>query len=202
MTDKTNIEILQEFARRSNREIFVDEKVVPITGYRRNTKFKRIVYMPYDQKRNCFYVWYNYWFASIGPTTFFSGVFFPVSQNLRSRLYIRKSNVLDKFNFISRSGRIKTGTPSFDAQTIISGKMREGAQRILSQHKVQKQILKSYEINNIVRLSIDEYKIDFIPELKSASHISIINQQEWEIDGAIIEQTFSCAEKMRSAIEI
>ncbi len=51
-----------------------------------------------------------------------------------------------------------------------------------------------------MNISLNEYKIDFVPELKGTPYLSIINPQSWEFERNDIENLFRLIEKIRNII--
>ena len=73
--------------------------------------------------------------------------------------------------------------------------------RLLSHSRLQNQILKALEIESCLSISINEFKIDFVPELNHTSYFSITNRNGWDIDKNNIENIFSRIEKIRDIIK-
>ena len=93
-----------------------------------------------------------------------------------------------------------TGNSSFDAKVIISGEMDAELKKILFQSKIQQQILKAFTLEGFTIVSVNEYKLDFVPELTNTSHLAIINPTTWVTDRRQIEQFFKHIENMREGI--
>ena len=72
--------------------------------------------------------------------------------------------------------------------------------RLLSHSRIQNQILSALGIAGYITISINEHKIDFVPELGQTSTLSIINPHGWDIDKNIIEEVFSRIEKIKNII--
>jgi len=201
MEDKSNIDILEEFARSTNREIIHKEIPFPLTGIRTFRKFKKYVYVPYDKlERDNFFIWYSNPYARVGNYTVFSGAFIPISSRVKSKISIRSKNILDKVNVFSQSRHNKIGSESFDSKVVISGDIDSAAKKLLSQSRIQSQLLKALGIATFTTISINEFDIDFVPELKGKSYLSIINPQSWELEKTGIDKIFRQMEKIRNII--
>ena len=200
MDDKSNIEILREFAKVTNRTIVVKEFPYPLSGIRTFQKYKRIVYIPNNFEKTCFFIWFSDPYAKIGCPTIFCGAFIPLSSRIKSRINIRNKNILDKFNIFLDTKTNKIGNEHFDSRVVITGNINTPAKRLLSQSKIQNQLLKALEIARFMNISINEYNIDFVPELKNTSYLSIINPQSWDIERDDIENIFRQMEKIRNVI--
>jgi len=61
---------------------------------------------------------------------------------------------------------------------------------------VQRQILKALEIEASFHVSINHNYVDFVPEFKDKSTLSIIDPRGWVINKNQIESMFSIIEKM------
>ena len=198
MKDKSDIEILKEFAKSTNRTIAVTELPYPRTGIRTTQKYKRMVSIPNNSENTSFFIWFNDAYSKIGQQVIFSGAFIPISSKIKSKIYIRNSFIFDKINFFSKA--IKLGNRNFDSKVTISGEMDAETKRLLSHSRLQYQITKALEIESYTCISINEFKINFVPELNHTSYFSIINRNGWDIDKNIIENTFTRIEKIRDII--
>ena len=198
MEDKSDIEILKEFAKSTNRTIAVTELPYPRTGIRTTQKYKRMVSIPNNSENTSFFIWFNDAYSKIGQQVIFSGAFIPISSKIKSKIYIRNSFIFDKINFFSKA--IKLGNRNFDSKVTISGEMDAETKRLLSHSRLQYQITKALEIESYTCISINEFKINFVPELNHTSYFSIINRNGWDIDKNTIENTFTRIEKIRDII--
>jgi len=199
MKDKSDIEILKEFAKSTNRTIAVNELPYPRTGIHTTQKYKRMVSIPNNQDRTSFFIWFNDAYSKIGQQVIFSGAFIPISSRIKSKIYIRNSFFFDKINFFAKANKL--GNRNFDSRATISGDMDAETKRLLSHSRLQNQILKALEIESCLSISINEFKIDFVPELNHTSYFSITNRNGWDIDKNNIENIFSRIEKIRDIIK-
>lgn len=200
MEDKSDIEILREFAKSTNRSIEVKELLYPRTGIRTTQKYKRMVYIPNNPEKTSFFIWFNDPYSTIGQSTIFSGAIISLSSKIVSSLEIRNRYILDKLNFFSKTKDNKIGSKYFDSRVVISGTIDTATKRLLSKSKIQKQILMALEMESYFHISINQNKIDFVPQLQDHSNFSIINTQGWEIDKSKIESMFDRIEKIRELI--
>ena len=200
MMEKPNIEILREFAKSTNRSIVYKEIPYPLTGIRTFQKYKRMIYVPNNPENTSYFIWFSDPYAKIGLPTIFSGAFIPLSSRIKARINIRNKNILDKLNILSKAKSNKIGNDRFDSKVVISGNVDSSVKRLLSQSRIQDQLLKALEIEQFMNISLNEYKIDFIPEFKGSSYLSIINPQSWDIERNDIEKIFRQIEKIRNVI--
>ena len=200
MEDKSNIEILREFAKSTNRSIVDKEIPYPLTGIRTFQRYKRMIYVPNNSEKTSYFIWYSDPYAKIGYPTIFSGAFIPLSSRIKSRINIRNKTILDKLNIFSKTKSNNTGNKHFDSKVVISGNIDAAVKRLLSHARIQDQLLKALEIERFMNISLNEYKIDFVPEFKGTPYLSIINPQSWELEKNDIENLFRRIEKIRDII--
>lgn len=205
MEDKSDIEILKEFAKSTGRTIVAKEQLYPKpspynTGFHTTQKYKRMVYIPNNAERTSFYVWFNDPYTKIGQQLIFSGAFIPISKRIKSKLYIRSSFIFDKLDFFSKTKANKLGDRHFDSKVRIIGEMDAESKRLLSHSRLQHQILQALKIESYITISINEFKLDFVPELNQTSTLSIINRNAWDIDKKTIEEIFTQIEKINGII--
>ncbi len=200
MVEKTNIEILREFAESTNRLIVDEEVPYPLTGIRTFQKYKRMVYIPNNPENTSYFVWFSDPYAKVGLPTIYSGAFIPLPSRIKSSINIRNRNILDKFNLFSKTKFNKIGNDNFDSKVVISGNVDSSVKQLLSQSRIQDQLLKALEIEKFMNISLNEYKIDFIPEFIGIPYLSIINNQSWELERNDIEKIFRQIEKIRNVL--
>ncbi|MEE4259999.1 MAG: hypothetical protein V2I62_09580, partial [Bacteroidales bacterium] len=100
--DKSDIDILREFAKSTKRFIEVKELLYPRTGIGTTQKYKRTVFIPNNSERSSFFIWFNDPYSTIGQTTIFSGAFIPLSSKVKTSLRIRNRYILDKLNLFTQ----------------------------------------------------------------------------------------------------
>ncbi len=198
MEEKTNIEILREYAKSTNRIIVDKEIPYPLTGIWTFQKYKRMIYIPNNSENKSYFIWFSDPYAKIGLPTIFCGAFIPLSSKIKSRINIRNKNTLDKLSIFSKPNKIDND--HFDSKVVISSNLDSSAKRLLSNSKLQDELLKALEIEKFMNISLNEYKIDFIPEFKSIPYLAIINPQSWILKKDDIENIFRQIEKIRNII--
>lgn len=200
MEEKTDSELLREFARSTNRSIVEKETPYPKSGVGIPQKFRRIVVIPNNEEKTSFFIWFSDPYARIGISTVFCGAFIQIPSKVKAKINIRKKTILDKIDVFSRSKANKIGNDFFDLKVVMKGIPGPAEKRFLSHSRMQDQVLNALEIEGILNISLNEFKIDFIPELENASYLSMVNPQSWIIERNFIEQTFRQIEKIRLAI--
>jgi len=201
MEEPTNLEILMKFAKSTGRQIFNEEIIYPSSGGVRNyQKAKEIIYIPNDSTNSCFFIWLSDPFAKGGFATDICGAFIPLSSNIKTELNIRKRFLIDKLNPLSKL-KHNIGSSNFQSKVVIKGDTEDCAiKNLLSHSRVQNHIVKAFDIQELLNISINEFEIDFIPELKDKSYISIINPQTWCMEKQKIEDIFEYMEELKGLI--
>jgi len=206
MEEKSNIEILREFAKSTNRSIVDKEIPYPsgginlYNGIRTFQQYRRMVYIPNNPENTSYYIWFSDPHAKEGVPTIYSGAFIPISSKVKSSINIRNKNILDKLSIFSKTKSNKIGNDRFDSKVVISGNVDSSVKRLLSQSRIQVQLLKALEIETFMNISLNEFKIDFVPELKGTPYLSVINPQSWNLERNDIEKIFRQIEKIRNVI--
>lgn len=201
MEDKSHIELLRAFAKATNRNIVISEELYPLKGFRATQKFRRMVYMPCNSEKNSFYVWFNDVYSFRYPSSIFSGAFIALPSAIKSAVNIRNRFILDRLDIFSKTRANKIGNYKFDSKAIISGNLGTDLKSLLFQSGLQNQILQALKIKPYIYISINEFKVDFIPELENRSILSIINRHDWVIEEPIIEKSFDRIETINRLIK-
>lgn len=200
MVEKSNIELIKEFAKTTNRSIVAKEIPYPVTGIGTFQKYKRMISVPNNSNNTSYYVWFSDPYAKIGLPTIYCGAFIPLPSRINSKINIRNKNALDKFNIFSKNKTNIIGNDRFDSKVIISGNFDTAVKRLLSKTRIQEQLLKGLEIDTFMMISLNENNIEFIPEFMNKSYLSIINPHSWEFERRKIETMYSLVEKIRANI--
>lgn len=200
MEEKSNEQILKEYARITNREIVYKEFQYKLTGIRKFPKYKKFAYMANDLSKSNYFVWLNDPYARVGYPTIISGAFIPISSKVNSKLNIRSKNILDKVNIFSKKKGNRIGVDNFDSKVVITGDIDSTMKRLLSKSRIQSQLLKALDIATFMTISINEYNINFVPELMGKSYLSIINPQSWELERDNIEEIFRLTDRIGNII--
>ncbi len=78
--EKSNIEIIKEIARSTNRSVVAKEIPYPLTGIRTFQQYKRMVYMPNNHENTSYFIWYSDYYGKGGYPTIYCGAFIPLSS--------------------------------------------------------------------------------------------------------------------------
>ena len=133
-------------------------------------------------------------------STIYSGAFIPLNSDIKSSINIRNRNIIDKLNVFSNTKSSVIGDSKFDSKVVISGELDSSVKQLLSRLKLQERLLQALKIEPFINISINEYNLDFIPELKGIPYLSIINPQNWTLETDDVEKIFKQIEKIRNVI--
>lgn len=201
MEEKSNIETLKDFAKATNRTVNSTEKQYPDSGLRTRLKYNRQVCIPNNADRTSFYFCYSDPYGSFANPIIYSGAFIPLPSNIKSKVNIRNKNVIDRLNVLSKNKDNNLGNENFDKKVLISNTLDAATKRLLSSSKLQTLLLEALSIDKSIIISINEHNVDFVPELKGQSYLSIIDPQFWRLEAKEIEKFFEQIEKVRTFID-
>ncbi len=202
MEEKSNIEVIQDYARSTHRSVEVKEIPYNRTIIVRQDvilKYRREVYMPNNESSNVIFIWFSDYYSKIGERQVFCGAFIPISNKVTSKVNIRLKNILDRVNFF---GKNKTGNYKFDSKFVVTGEIKDTDKKFLFQSRLHSQMISALNMNNVFCVSINEYNLDFIPSLKGKSYMALVNNQVWNMDRDFIEKSFKQAEAINDIVNL
>lgn len=191
--DKSSIEILREYARRTNRKVEYSEKsypdVHPITFHRRT------LYIPNNEFESSYFVCFHD-SKAMGEYKLYSGAFITIDVPVTLTARIRRKDWIDKMN-----PKIKRQTLSidntFDTKLLLTGNDQSRIKKIFSNNTVRGIILKAFELEEVLYMGINTCEIDFVPGLKGKSNFGIYTTQKWILERDMIERLFFTVEALR-----
>ncbi len=198
MEPKSNIEKLQDFAKRTGRQIFFSEEQYPLPSYQKIPKYKRTVYIPYDEEKKLFFVLFSDYYHQIGERTIFCGIYFRTNIPETTQLNFRPKSIIDKLNPFLSKKTLKLNERLFDANVVTSGNDPALLKRYFKHSVLQRLMIQSLKTNMFLNFSINETPVDFVPELKDSSHFSLINPMEWVLDPQTIERWFGVMKQIHT----
>lgn len=190
--EKSSLDILKDIAKRADWEIKVEEKTL---STRYGHKERNVIIRNYQVKDS--------YFISGQSTNFdkyrlYSGVFFPVSGYNNYKLLIRKRDQLDKFSFRKNKLRFKIGNSSFDSKVFIETNNDIETHKLLSNSKVQFEIIEYLCSANLLFIGINEINPDFNKDLKGKQFLSVFRSMSWMLDKEMIDRAFKLGELLYS----
>ncbi|WP_430817757.1 hypothetical protein [Carboxylicivirga sp. RSCT41] len=199
MEEKSNIQKLQDFARKTGREIHYTEEQYPLPSYRKIPKFKRTVYIPYDESHEMYFVLFGDPYYKITEYTVFCGIYFKTNMPKASILNFKRKDILDKLNPFLSKKTIKSGSRFFDSKIVTAGNDGAIVNRYFKHSVLQRLMIESLDSKYFLNFSINETNVDFVPDLAGSSHFALVNPQEWVLEERTIESWF---QKMKQIHDI
>lgn len=198
--EKSNVDIIKNLAKATNRKSFVEEKMYPVSGIRKFRKYQRKIYMPSNSSNSSYFIWYSDPYARIGIPTVFCGAFIPLPDKVRASFNIRKRSIPGVFNIFTKSEKI--GARDFDSKVIIEGVLDHDATKMLSNTKIQHSLIGDLESENSPIISVNEFDIDFVPELSKKPYLGIVISQSWCFDKETINELLRRSEKIHNLLQL
>jgi len=194
--DKSSLEILRSFAKRTGRDFNFTETPYPSAALHKVTYHRRTLYIPNDINENSYFVCFGD-SKELGTKALFSGVFISADLPVSTSMTARKKDVLDKINPFGKKKYCKTGTPSFDSQVRITADDAAAVKRIFQDRKIQKLVTDAFKLDAGIIVGFNDVDVNFVPLLKGKSHLGIYIQQEWILDGKLIDKLFNLMESLQ-----
>lgn len=191
--EKSSIEILKEYASRTNRKIEYDEKIYPNTY--QVIFHRRTLFIPNNESGSSYFVCFQD-NREMGEYRQFSGVFIPIEVPVTLEARIRRKDVLDKLNPKTKKRSIHIDS-SFDSKFILMGNDDARIKKLFFNFTVQQLIIKMFELEDVMFIGINNVNTDFVPGLKGTSNLGVYTTQKWILERDEIEKLFLTAEAMK-----
>jgi hypothetical protein len=200
--EKSSIDILKEFARRTGRDIEFTTRNHDYTIIHAVRYHQRSLYIPNNPDQTSYFICYGDSGApaQIGESVLYSGVFISVDLPKAASIKIRKKDILDKLNIFKKKKYLKTGFENFDAKTTIRGNDSLSAQKLTKSRKVQENILEAFELDESLTVGLNTVNAEFVPRLKDRSFLGIYSLSGWILDNKKIEKLFEITEDIRKSL--
>lgn len=198
--EKTNIELLQDYAKSSKRKITIKETAYPEPNIviRKFIKYKRTAYTVLNDLEKSFLVWFYDYHVPIVEQSIYCGAFIPLSIPKEVQIHIRSKTILHKLQLFGKNEYIKTGSSTFDSKVLVTTNETQEAKRLLSKAKIQKAILKALALDPAICISVNEKNINFVPQLKNQSYISILRPGFWYVENKEIDSLIRVSEVLEN----
>lgn len=194
--EKSAIEKLKDFALKTHRKIDCSEKAYPSNALYPVSYHRRFVCIPENELNTRFFICFGD-SRRLDNFALFSGVFFPVNVAAETKICVRKKHIVDKMNLFGRKKHYKTGSDSFDSQVVFEEFTAIGTNKIFTDLYNQKLMLKIFDFDMRLRIGVNMFNLDFIPELKGKSYLGIYTNQNWFTNSSEIEILFDLAEQLQ-----
>ena len=199
--EKTAIEELTVFAKKTNREIDCDDKTYVASGINPRNLVKQHVIISSSTKDEPYFV--NYCdMAGIGDNSMFSGLFFSIDFPTETRVKLRQKNVLDKMNLFSRKSLFKTQSNKFNSKVIIEESDERSFGKLFNSHGTQTLILDIFKLDPRLKLCVNYIDVGIVSELNNKSTLGIYITEQWILDEAILKKLYSLVGKLKMKIQI
>lgn len=199
--EKTAIEELKEFAKRTNREIDSSDEGYVASGINPRTLKKSHAVISDSKNSECYFVNYSDMIAR-GDNAMYSGFFFPIDFPSSTLIQVRQKNILDKMNPFFKKSEFTTESKKFDSKVFIEENDASSAGKLFYSQSTQALILKIFDLDPRIKLCINHIDVGIVPELKNKSTLGIYITEQWFLEGEIIEKLFSLVGKLKMKLQI
>jgi len=192
--EKSSVEILKDIAKKESWEIDISTKNVN----KRYGVNERFVLVQNHKFRDSFFI--SVQTSNTTKYRLYSGVFYPVRGLDTYKLLIRKRDAMDKLSFRKDKLRFKIGSNSFDSKIFIETNNDIETHKLLSNSKIQKEIVEFLSFTDRLLVGVNEINPDFSNELKGKSFFSVFMFMEWMLDKELIDKAFRLGELLNSKL--
>ncbi|MBN2728807.1 MAG: hypothetical protein JXR53_06240 [Bacteroidales bacterium] len=182
--EKSSIELLQEFANKTNRTISFTEEAP--TGYlnRRYGQHKRTVDI-YDKNDLVFALSKDP--LNVLKTGLFAGIFFSCNLDKQATFTAKKRDFLDRF---SLSGKRNSGNIFIDRKMTSETSDPLILSQVFLSQTVQNEVLELFKIDQRLVFGLNSISLDFVKSIDFHSVIGIYVLQDWLFDFDKVEKIF------------
>lgn len=189
MAEKTAIEILKEFAHRTNREAQTNVKDLSFFVNHTHIRHARTIWFPDKPGEKRYFAAFSNP-GLVGIRSIYSGVFIPIDVSQKAIANIRKKTIFDKLKLPNLRKTGKFNNKKLDRKLMISGDQIEKTIKIIGDTKIQHEIYDFMKKNPVYRVVINDFDMSYIPELKSTSYLGLVRAY-WELYPEKIEYLFN-----------
>lgn len=199
--EKTAIQELKEFAKKTKRDIDCDDKAYAATGMNPRILVKQHVIISNLAENEAYFVSYCD-MAGNGDSAMYSGFFFPVNFPSSVRVKVRQKNIFDKMKLFSKKLEFKTQSRKFDSKVIIEENDERASGKLFYSHSLQNLILEIFKLDPRLKLCVNHINTDIVPDLKNKSTFGIYITEQWLLDEQLIEKLYALVGKLKMKIQI
>ncbi len=200
--EKSSIEILTEFAEKTNRKAYTNEHIFrKATGLNPTTRSERNIYIPDNVNSDVFYIANDNYSTSLDKFAFFSGIFVPVEIDNGIEISMEERNIITNISSIFKKKGYSTGDFRFDRKVKIDTNNPRLTDRIFRKIAFKNESLKILKIQNALRIGTIPFKIDFVESFKDKFLLGAYTTIEWIMDEEKIEALFNYISEMKDTIE-
>ncbi len=190
---------LDDFARRTNRQLVTEELSGKTVALHRVNYHQRWAYMGNRTAPTC-------WFAAFSDARKmniqgnFSGLFFALPWMSPETITVQSRDILDRLNPFGGKSAFNTGVSYFDKQVRLMGNPLEKDRQLLSQPNVQEAILDTLKLDPALHAGINPMRVEFVPELKDRTIFGFYHPQRWMLDEQLLEDLFKACERVQELV--
>ena len=198
--EKTAIQELKEFAKKTKRNIDCAENTYVASGINPRTLVKQYAII-YNLFENEAYFVSNCDMAAFGDSAMYSGFFFPVEFPSSTRVKIRQKNILDKMNLFSKKSEFKTQSKKFDSKVMIEENDERASGKLFYSQSIQNLILEIFKLDLRLKLCVNHIDTGIVSDLKNKSTLGVYITEQWLLDEQVIEKLFILVGKLKMKIQ-
>lgn len=205
-TEKSVIDILKDYALSNNKEIkhYRDEyrvsSIKPRFFYRsysviNNVPNNSVLFVSYADSK------------AFGESSFFSGLFFPISVSSSAKINIRRKDILDRLNVFLKPNIYRSRFSNFNSNVLIDGNDNYFASKLLDNNKVQDLILELLKVDARINIGVNNIKFAEVAELKNEFskdsneiYFEVYIKGEWFLETSVINNLFVIVQKLQNLL--
>ncbi|MRT92569.1 hypothetical protein [Ancylomarina sp. 16SWW S1-10-2] len=199
--EKTAIQELKEFAKKTKRDIDCDEKTYVASGINPRHLVKQHVIISNLADNEAYFVSYCD-MAAVGDSAMYSGFFFPIEFPSSTLIKVRQKNILDKMKLFSKKLRFKTQSRKFDSKVIIEENDERFSGKLFYSQTLQSLILEIFKLDPRLKLCVNHIDTGIVPDLKNKSTLGIYITEQWLLDEQLIKKLYVLVGKLKKKIQI
>jgi len=198
--EKTAVEELIEFAKKTNREINYSDKGYVASGFNPRTLKKSHAVIFDSQKGGGYFINYSDMVAR-GDSAMYSGFFFPIDVPSTSVINVRQKNILDKLNPFLKQSDYKTQSSDFNSKVVFTENDERSTTKIFNNQGIQDLVLEIFNLDPRIKIGVNHIDVGIVPQLKNKSTLGIYILEQWLLEDALIEKLFGLMEKFKNKIQ-
>jgi len=199
--EKTAIQELKEFAKKTKRDIDCDDKAYAATGVNPRILVKQHAIISNLAENEAYFV--NYCdMVAFGDSAMYSGFFFPVEFPSSTLIKVRQRNILDKMNIFSKKSEFKTQSKKFDSKVVIEENDERASGKLFYSQGLQSLILEIFKLDPRLKLCVNHIDTGIVSDLKNKSTLGIYITEQWLLDEQLIKKLYVLVGKLKMKIQI
>ncbi len=199
--EKSGIQELKEFAKKTKRDIDFDENTYTASGINPRNLVRQHAIISNSDENEAYFVSYCD-MVTIGDSAFYSGLFFSIDMPVSTRIKIRQKNILDKMSLFSKRSEFKTQYKKFNSKVIIEESDKGSFDKLFHSHGIQLLILDIFKLDPRLKLCVNHIDVGVVSELKNKSTLGIYITEQWLLDEAILKKLYFLVGKLKKKIPI